>query len=151
MRFKKLKDVIDFSRELHSQLGQQYAELEQLATSERARMMLDYLQRHERHLAETLKQYEDEAANGIIETWMQAAPELHLEDLVNKVRDVPLNNVEAIVATALEVDDCLVKIYRDIAENSDLGDIKELAQNLMQLENSEEHKISRNAFRLSDM
>ena len=45
MRFKTIKDVIDFSRHLHEALSRQYAELEQLATSERAQLMLDYLNR----------------------------------------------------------------------------------------------------------
>ena len=151
MRFKTMKDVIDYSKKLHSGLSEQYAELEQLTTSERVQLMLDYLQRHERHLAETLSQYEDGAAKGVMDTWLQYTPEFHLDDLLAKARDASLDKVDELVATALEIDDCMVKIYADIVENSDLDDIKDVARSLMQLENNEEHSIARSAFRLNDL
>lgn len=151
MRFKTMKDVIDYSRELHNRLSQQYSELEQLATSERARLMLDYLQRHERHLAETLDQYEVVAAKGLMDTWLQYAPDFPIDTLLDKARNSALNDVDKLVASALEIDDCMLKIYRDIVEKSDLDDIKELAKSLLQMENNEEHNIARNAFRLQDL
>lgn len=151
MRFKTMKDVIDCSKELHSRLSQQYAELEQLTTSERARLMLDYLQRHERHLAKTLDQYETDAATGIMNTWLQYTPEFHLDELLDKARDSELSDLDKLVATALEIDDCVVRIYQDIIDNSDLNDVREVAKSLMQMESNEEHNISRSAFRLSDL
>lgn len=151
VRYKTIRDVVEFSQQLHTKLAHQYAELEQLATSERARLMLDYLQRHERHLTETLAQYEADAAKGIMETWMQYVPECHVNELLEKVRDVSLNDVDDIVATALEVDDCLIKIYEDMAGNNDLDELKVVAQNLMQLESNEMHQVARSALRLNDL
>lgn len=151
MRFKTIKDVIDYSRELHSGLSQQYAELEQLTSSERVQLMLDYLQRHERHLAEVLGRYEENAARGLLDTWLQYAPEFHPNDLLAKARDASLCDLDELVATALEIDACMVKIYADVIENCDLDDVKEVARSLMQLENNEEQNLARSAFRLNDL
>lgn len=74
MRFETVKDIIEVIRQLHEALSRQYAELEQLTTSERAALMLDYLARHERRLAAALQHYEQDAARGILETWLQYAP-----------------------------------------------------------------------------
>lgn len=72
--------------------------------------MLDYLNRHEQHLAEALKDYEAGAAEGIMETWLQYAPELDAHELLEQVRDMDINNVEVVVATALATDEYLRRI-----------------------------------------
>jgi hypothetical protein len=151
MRFKTIKDIIDFSRHLHAALSRQYAELEQLATSERAQLMLDYLNRHERHLAEALKDYEAGAAKGIMDTWLQYTPELDAHELLERVRDMDINNVEVVVATALATDEYLREIYEEVAQRADLDDLREVARSLQQIESNEQHRLARDALRFSDL
>lgn len=151
MRFKTIKDIIDFSRHLHAALSRQYAELEQLATSERAQLMLDYLNRHEQHLAEALKDYEVGAAKGIMDTWLQYTPELDAHQVLERVRDMDINNVEVVVATALATDEYLREIYEEVAQRADLDDLRELARSLQQIESNEQHRLARDALRFSDL
>lgn len=151
MRFKTIKDIIDFSRHLHQALAQQYAELEQLATSERAQLMLDYLNRHEQHLAEALKDYEAGAAGGIMETWLQYAPELDAHELLEQVRDMDINNVEVVVATALATDEYLRRIYEEVAQRADLDALRQVARSFQQIESNEQHRLARDALRFSDL
>ena len=98
MRFETVKDFIEVIRQLHDALSRQYAELEQLATSERAALMLDYLARHERRLAAALQHYEQDAARGILETWLQHIPELDSAPLVEQIRATDLNDGWAVGA-----------------------------------------------------
>lgn len=146
MRFRTVRDIIDFSRELHGALSRQYAELEQLATSERAQLMLDYLGRHERHLAEVLNDYEAGAARGLLETWLQHAPEL-----LEQVRGVDINDVEAVVAAALTADEQLRRIYETVARGADREELRQVARSLQQLESNEQHQIARAALQLGDL
>ena len=150
MTYKTVKDVLDFGRQLHEALARQYTELEQLSTSERAQLMLGYLARHEQRLAEALRGYEEDAANGILRTWLQYAPRLDAGPLVEKIRDVDLNDVEAVVAAALAVDDHLLAIYREIEEQADIEALREVARSLQQIERNEEHLLARDALRLHD-
>ncbi len=151
MRFQTLADVLDVVKAFHKALAGQLAELEQLTTSERAQLMLDYLNRHEQHLSEATTQYSDAADVGLLNTWLQFAPESHPEDLVAKVRGVDLNDVDSIVAVALEVDDYLVQLYRDLLADSETDELREVFESLIQLENNERHKLARAAFRLNDL
>lgn len=151
MRFKTIKDVIDFSRHLHEALSRQYAELEQLATSERAQLMLDYLNRHEQHLAEALKDYEAGAARGIMDAWLQYTPELDAYPVLERIRDMDINNVEEVVATALATDEYLREIYEEVAERADLDELREVARSLRQIESNEQHRLARDALRFSDL
>lgn len=151
MRFKTIKDVIDFSRHLHEALSRQYAELEQLATSERAQLMLDYLNRHEQHLAAALKDYEVDAAKGIMDTWLQYTPELDAHPVLERIRDMDINNVEEVVATALATDEYLREIYEEVAQRADLDELREVARSLRQIESNEQHRLARDALRFSDL
>lgn len=150
MRFKTVREIVDFARQLHQALASQYAELEQLATSERAQLLLDYLGRHERQLAEALANYEADIAQGMMNTWLQYAPEFYPEGLVDSVRSVDLNKVDSVLSAALAVDDYLVDLYREMADRAELADLKEVFTGLLELEDSERRQIAKNALRFAD-
>lgn len=151
MRFETVRDIVEQSRQLHQALAAQYTELEQLTTSERAQLMLDYLARHETRLAEAMGNYEQDAASGLLETWLQYVPELDAAAVVARLRGVDLNDVEAVVAAALAVDDHLLAVYREIEEQADIESLREVARSLQQIERNEEHQLARAAFRLHDL
>lgn len=151
MRFGTIQDVVDFARKLHSALSDQYAELEQLSSSERARLMLDYLNRHEQNLAQAMGKYEGDMKQGIAALWLQDVPELQSDELVEKVRGVDLGNVDNIIAVALDVDEYLIKLYQRMADEVDSDAGRDVFKSLIKLEDSERHRLSRAAFRLVDM
>lgn len=150
MRFETVRDIVEQSRQLHQALAAQYTELEQLTTSERAQLMLDYLARHEARLAEAMDQYEQDAAQGLLETWLQYAPTLDAGDLVTRLRDTDINDLDAVVAAALAIDDHLLAVYREIEQQADTEELREVARSLQQIEHNEAHRLARAAFRLRD-
>jgi len=151
MRFGTIQDVVDFARKLHAALSDQYAELEQLSSSERARLMLDYLNRHEQNLAQAMDKYEGDMSKGIAALWLQDVPELQSDDLVDKVRGVDLGDVDNIIAVALDVDEYLIKLYQRMADEVDSDEGREVFKSLIKLEDNERHRLSRAAFRLADI
>ncbi len=137
MRYKTVAEIVDYSREIHRALSAQYAELEQLASTEQAQFLLDYLNRHEQHMAQALSQFQGDGAQAILNSWLQYSPEFYpqsLPELVDKVRGARLKDVRDIVRVALEVDDYLVKIYQEILENTDSAKVREVLSNLLQME-----------------
>ncbi len=151
MRFQTVADVLNVVKEFHTALARQFQELEQLTTSERAQLMLDYLNRHEQNLARTTAQFSDDASAGLLHTWLQFAPETHPETLLEQVREVDLNDVNSIVLVALKVDDYLCDLFNNVAEHAETDEVKEVFVSLSRLEDNERHRLSRAAFRLNDM
>ncbi|WIO75413.1 hypothetical protein QP938_05785 [Porticoccaceae bacterium LTM1] len=151
MRYKTVGEILAFSRELHEALSRQYAELEQLTTSERASMLLDYLNRHEHQLSVVMENYGKDIHNGALNTWLQYAPEFNINELTEKVREVDLESVDSIVQTALEVDDFLVRLYTIMAEKADIESVRDFFQSLLKIEDKERHRIARNAYSSNDM
>lgn len=151
MRFETVRDIVEQARALHQALSAQYTELEQLATGERAQLMLDYLARHERRLAEAMSHYAQDAAAGLLEAWLQQVPVLDAAALVEHLRTVDPNDVEAVVAAALAVDDHLLAVLDEMERHATTDTLRDLARSLQQLERNEEHQIARAAFRLHDL
>ncbi|RLA45727.1 MAG: hypothetical protein DRR06_06665 [Gammaproteobacteria bacterium] len=151
MRFKTVADVLDVVKEFHASLARQFGELEQITTSERAQLMLDYLNRHEQNLARATDQFLNDADPGLLRTWLQYVPEFHPEGMLEKVRNVDLNDVNSIVAVALKVDDYLISLYGEIVDHTDTEEVKEVFKSLIKLEDNERHTVARSAFRLNDM
>lgn len=151
MRFETVRDIVEQSRQLHQALAAQYAELEQLTTSERAQLLLDYLARHEARLAEAMGNYERDAAPGVLESWLQYVPELDAAAVVARLRGVDLNDVEAVVAAALAVDDHLLAVFREMEHHAATDALRDIARSLQQIERNEEHQLARAAFRLHDL
>ncbi|MBQ0719061.1 MAG: hypothetical protein KBT88_11880 [Gammaproteobacteria bacterium] len=151
MRFGTIQDVVDFAGKLHAALAAQYAELEQLSSSERARLMLDYLNRHEQNIALAMDKYEGDMSQGVAALWLQDVPELQSQELVDKVRGVDLNDVDNIIAVALDVDGYLLRLYRRLADEVDSDEGRAVFNSLLKLEDNERHRLSRAAFRLADI
>lgn len=124
--------------------------MEQLATSERAQLLLVYLSRHERQLADALANYEVDIAQGMMNTWLQYTPALEPQVLAETVRAVDLNQVDGIVKAALGVDDYLVDLYQEMVDGAELESLKAVFSGLLKLEESERRQIAKNALRLSD-
>ncbi|MGK2912959.1 MAG: hypothetical protein ACSLE5_00620 [Porticoccaceae bacterium] len=124
--------------------------MEQLATSERAQLLLVYLSRHERQLADALANYEVDIAQGMMNTWLQYTPDLEPQVLAETVRAVDLNQVDGIVKAALGVDDYLVDLYQEMVDGAELESLKAVFSGLLKLEESERRQIAKNALRLSD-
>ena len=151
MRFETLRDVIQFSRELHEELAERYEDVRDHSTRERARLLLDYLARHERHLQQSLQRYQRDAADRLLDAWFSYMPEHRLEDIVAEVEMFADMEVDQILAEALKLDDHLIALYREMAQRAPSVQVREVCQNLLQLEASEQIRAARGALSLQDM
>jgi len=149
--FEQVKDVIEYSQEIHGRLAGFYNQLSENHQLNHVKMLLDYLKRHERNLADCLSQYEHDAAQQIMDTWLQYAPTRHLED---RIKYFPIHSgmtLQEVIDIALDLDNALVELYRDVRDNVDTPELKEVFQNLIDLENNEKKRMVRDAMMLNDL
>lgn len=149
--FERTQDVLDHARIFHNELRRLYEQLSTETEKERVRMLLDYLSRHEEHLEESLAAYEEGASKRVLDTWFKYVP---AEDKLEKFRDVKLEpdmSVDDVVDVALRMDDCLVDLYKEMAEVAVSQEVKEVFTNLLEMEEQEKHKLVRNALQLKEI
>ena len=67
MPYKKTRDILDRARTFHNNISERYRTLSVAAEKEKVKMLLDYLSRHEKNLAKSLEEYEEDASREILE------------------------------------------------------------------------------------
>ena len=149
--YERTQDVLDHVRAFHDDLGKRYEQLSSESQQERIKMLLNYLGRHERHLEECLADYEETASRGILETWFKFVPQearlLKLDDM----KLTPDMSVDDIVDVALRMDNCVVELYRELADISVSQQVKDVFTNLLTMEEEQKHKMIRNTLMLNDL
>lgn len=149
MSFETMKDVLDHARKFHREVSEFYGRLTQKKQKERVKILLDYMSRHEKHLEESLAQYEEGVSEKILNTWLQYPPPKETLDLCKKlsIEDNENLTVEQVIELALKLDDCLVNLYRMMIESAETEEIKEVFANLLAMEKQEEINLVRDTLR----
>ncbi|WGL17310.1 hypothetical protein PVT68_03200 [Microbulbifer bruguierae] len=150
MRYKTLEDVIQEGREFHLKLSRQYEEFELLSANSRASLLLDQLKRREISMMHTLENFRDDISDGALHTWVQFAPEGREPELLQRLRNTDITDVEAIGQVAMDIEMYLADQYRDLLMIADTPSAQHALERLLELEQLEEHTLSLNLFSLRD-
>jgi hypothetical protein len=151
MRYTQIRNLLDQVRELHGQLAEYYKSLSVKADQRRVALLLDYLSSHERNLQASLADYEEEASRKVLDTWVDCS---HLERMVATCAPTALTpdtGVDGVTHVAMDVDECLMQCYQEIADNAESDSVREVFRNLMAMEQAELRKLARNALAAGDL
>lgn len=153
MRIERCKDILDHARAFHRLIAQCYHRLgNNHATQEgHLGMVLDYLETHEKHLEENLLGYEDQAAPKVLDHWFRLSPcEAKLDELKGILEKDRVSERD-VIALAMEVDDCMIDMYKHVARNAEDEDVRTLFQALMTLEENERRRMARDMLYCHDL
>ncbi|QOC22473.1 hypothetical protein IC757_15935 [Wenzhouxiangella sp. AB-CW3] len=152
MRYKTVKDVLDWTAELHKQLGDLARKVADNPERARLKLVVDYLADHEARLKDAIVKFEEASPDGVLATWFDRAPEIELPDLEQEaVALAHADNIEQAVSRVVEFHEHIVGIYTQLAEQTNNEKIRELFENLAALENHDKLHLVRNAHHLRDM
>ncbi|MEY8264553.1 MAG: hypothetical protein RPR98_10130 [Bermanella sp.] len=151
MQFKTVRDVVEHSRRLHQQIRDYYHQLSEENCQARVSMLLQYLQRHEDHLAQTLGKFEQDKSQKVLASWFQYAPDQDISEVLAGI-DVSENmSTEDVVEMALKLDDYFIELYQHMVSSSTSAPVKEVFQNLLDMEQHEKIQLAKTALQIHDM
>lgn len=128
MTMERVVDFLDHLRELHTQAGSCFDELERSKPDPRLDLLLVYLRRREEELARCLQAFETEAKRSTLDTWLPFVPERSLADLIASRPDQA--TFDTVQEFALKLDDHLEQLCLHLAEVSPTPDIEEMFADL---------------------
>ncbi len=128
--YGQVKDVLEAAIEFHRDLERLYGQLAEKTTRQRARMLLDYMSRDEKHFEQALVEMQSEHQEKVLEAWMQYEPDDRMLDVphAEELRDGM--TVDDILELALRLDEKLVVFYTQAAELVELPEGKDLFNKL---------------------
>ena len=151
MRYEQARDIIAHARQFHRLIADYYHTLSAQADKERLRMLLDYLERHERHLERCLAEYGEGASPKVLTHWFRYSPcEDHLGHLRALLAE-PAPEPDAVMRTAMRMDDCIIDMYRKLAAEAEDEDIRAVFRNLLEMEERERRRVIRGTQVMDDL
>jgi len=144
--------VLDYAKDFHHQLSRYYKTLNDKTDQVRVKMLLDYLAIHEEKLEKNIEHIEENISAKVLGTWFKytLCEDLRkeLSSMIIRIDDM---SVEEIIRMAIQLDDCLIRIYKKIAQNSDIPEIRDIFTNLSELEDHEKRRFVMDSTRMYDM
>ena len=150
MRLTQVRNTLDQVREFHGQLANYYTQLSDEAAQQRLKLLLDHLASHETHLQESMAAYEQDAPKKVMDTYVDC---IYCDEILATCEQTPITpemSIEGVIQVAMDVDTCLLRFYREVAESADSVTVREVFGNLIDAEEAELRQLALDALLASD-
>lgn len=149
--FSDVRELLQHNRQLHDRTANFYSELARQVISERVKMFLCTLVKHEVDLSKELKNYMDQAPDSILNTYFQFDHEQDVESFYQTPFTPSAANAEDIEAMASRIDNYLCELYQEMMEEVDSPKVRELFENLYLHMVEEKKRLSTDIYSMWDM
>ena len=150
MSVSTARNLLEAVSHFHKQLGLFCEKNARANKDERVRLLLDYIGRHEYHMAEALENYEEQARVTVLNTWFNNIPPKLLEG-PDKNDLTPDSTIDDVIAWAIRMDDSVIELYRTMAAEAGTAEVKKVVNGLLAMEEREKLKTVRSALRINDI
>ena len=150
IRYSQVKNMLEQVRDFHGQLVQYYDRLSKEAEQQRVKMLLDHMSKHEQDLQDGLRAYEETATQNVMDTYVDCE---YCNEILATCRQTPIapeTSVEGVIRVAMDVDNCLLRFFREVAEHAETERVRDVFKNLVEMEESELRKLATNALQAMD-
>lgn len=143
--YLRVRDILEAARRFHRQLGDFYDRLSDKSDRQRARLLLDYMERHERYFEQGLAAYDAEGADRLLDTWLQYGPDTDALDAPAPDELPDETGVDEVEKMARRFDEALATFYRDAARLARTKKVRELFQNLAEQQEADKDALKQTA------
>ena len=150
IRYSQVKNMLEQVSDFHGQLVQYYDRLSKEAEQHRVKMLLDHMSKHEQDLQEGLRAYEESATQNVMDTYIDCE---YCNEILATCRQTPIapeTNVDGVIKVAMDVDNCLLRFFREVAEHAETERVRDVFRNLVDMEETELRKLAMNALQAAD-
>lgn len=150
IRYSQVKNMLEQVRDFHGQLVQYYDRLSKEAEQQRVKMLLDHMGKHEQDLQDGLRAYEETAPQNVMDTFVDCE---YCNEILATCRQTPIapeTSVGGVIRVAMDVDNCLLRFFREVAEQAETERVRDVFRNLVEMEESELRKLAMNALQAMD-
>jgi rubrerythrin len=144
-RYVQVRDLLEQAADFHGKMAEFYHGLSERADKVRVRLLLDYVSTHEKNLHDSLEEFDDEASQGILDTWVDRD---HCDRIVRACERLPAApdlSIDGVTRLAMEVDTSLVGFYDELARKAESEPVREVFRNLVAQEQAELRRLARQA------
>lgn len=151
MRFESARDALKHAKDFHLQLSVFFESLAKQENAPKTQLLLEYMIQQEKILAESLDRYEKNTPPGVLDTWLQYANEENILKIPN-INALPSKMLmDDIIELSMKMSDELTEVYSLVAEQLDENKVREVFNNLYDMQIQKQRRLSINFDRLMDI
>ncbi len=136
-------EVLRRASEFECRLMNFYLDLAEHATREGVRLLTDYMARHRQRLAEALERFPEQEYRRISELPIRYEP-ASIDDSCFEERELPPDATAAdVLDKAVELDECLVALYRHVLQQETDPAVRDLFESLVRSEEKDEIRLKK--------
>ena len=150
MRYSQVKNMLDQIRDFHGQLVEYYDQLSKKTEQQRLKMLLEYMSKHEKDLQEGLRAYEETAAKNVMDSFVDCEFSDEILATCRHTAISPETSIEGVIKVAMDVDNCLLRFFREVAERAETEKVREAFRGFIDLEEGELRRLAMNALLATD-
>ncbi len=152
MQVETLRDVLVWTREFHKNLSACLHHCAGKNENARAKMLLEYLARHEQELSQTVSGFVETAEARALNTWcydyLEKHPILHSAHCDAPFQDLEQDEIMVVITDQHEQ---VIDLYRYLHARADIEATRELMDELESLEEQESRRMTQGANRMQEM
>ncbi|BBM00277.1 hypothetical protein [Microbulbifer sp. GL-2] len=149
--FKQAFEIIKDAEKFHLDMAELYDELLDKSDDYRTQLLLKHMLEHEQRMARNLANYGEVAQQKVMQTWLQYT---HEESAKDFIRHLPLSNppsIKEINNMGREVDRYFSSLYEAVYGAIESMEVKEIFEDLKQIQDKERITLSMATNSLWDM
>lgn len=140
--FETVKDIFENTQNFYHYAAEFYQQLGEQASNERTKMLLSYMYKHEQDAARGLKQFTQHTDKSVLNTWVQITLENSPKDFFKGLSFNDNMSLEEVGMLGQKVDTYLVDVFKDLEDIAATEDLREIFQNLMEMEKTKKRRLS---------
>ncbi|MCK5088266.1 MAG: hypothetical protein KAQ90_12130 [Melioribacteraceae bacterium] len=150
-QFETAGDFINIVTKFHHQLADYYKKMGDSANKEIVKILLSYIREHEMKMEASLIDYEKGLPDKIKDTWFEFVDKEKITKCFSSIKFYPEMTVDDIIEMTIKFDDCIIELYKNLVESSEVEAVKEVFRNLLEMEIHEKMKIVKSAMRIREL
>ncbi|TVP53243.1 MAG: ATPase [Halomonadaceae bacterium] len=152
MKVRTVYELIEWTRMLHHHLAACLAECSTKNEEERAQALLEYLADHERKMEQVVAEFERKADPRALKTYVYDWIEHKLIE-THRTCDAHYAKLSfaEICREVFDFHDQVIDLYQDLVERSEIPEVQELMQSLLDMEKHQAMRLVRQTGRMDDL
>ena len=151
MRYMQVKNMLDHIRDFHGQLAEYYSQVSNSAGQERIKLLLDHMSKHEKDLQDGLRAYQEAAPRGAMDTYVDCE---YCNEILVTCKQTPIapqTSIAGVTKVAMDVDNCLMRFFREAAQQAETETVRGIFRNLVEMEEAELRRLALGALQATDI
>ena len=149
--FKQAYEVLKDAEKFHLDMAALYKELMQKSEDNRTQLLLKHMLEHETRMARNLANYGEVAKNKVMQTWLQYTHEESASDFVKELELSDPPTITEINNMGRAVDRYFSELYQTVYGAIESAEVKEVFEDLKQIQDKERITLSMATNSLWDM